>query len=295
MATKEEAYAAYKKINPNKEPSQTDIDNGMKLGTDIYATSYAKITGKPNTQTATAQQQGQVTVPTTAQGRYDQASQELNNLVDNKGAAAEFLRQIVTMKAEKKAPILKEKKKGRDKIAKMSINDKAYEGLRPDDAIAAMGQDTSLELNNLQYLSEQLQNQQANTQSTLDSLNEYMKNKGSLLAGQMDQASSEMSSRGSGSGRIGADKESQFKDDISGLILKLDKREIGWGTAFDYIKTNYPEKSNEQIDQAMGGGQVPMSTPSGQPAYWGRGTIEYDPNYTKADTKSSNGPSWLNR
>jgi len=49
MATKEEAYAAYKKVNPNKEPSQTDLDNGIKFGPDIYAKSYAKITGKPNT------------------------------------------------------------------------------------------------------------------------------------------------------------------------------------------------------------------------------------------------------
>lgn len=234
MATKEEAYAAYKKINPNKEPSQTDLDNGMKFGTDIYAQSYAKITGKPTTQTATARQQGQAVVPTTAQGRYDQAQQELSNLVDNKGKSAEFLKQLLELKAEQKAPILKEKKQIRNKIAKMDIADKAYKNLRPEDATVALGEDISMELNNLQYLSEQLQNQQANTQSTLDSLNEYMQNRGALLSDQMQQAGAEISASargGGGGGGYGAKPKAAtgFDADLASIAQDIIEQENALG------------------------------------------------------------------
>ncbi len=233
MATKEEAYAAYKKINPNKEPSQSDLDNGIKFGADIYAKSYAKITGKPNEQTATARQQGQVAVPTTAQGRYDQAQQELSNLVDNEAKAGEFMRQLLELKAEQKAPILKEKKQIRDKIAKMDVGDAAYKNLRPDDAISALGEDTSLELNNLQYLSEQLQNQLVNQQSTLEALNGYMKNKGALLSDQMDQAGAEISAsaRGGGGGYGAKPKAATgFDADLAAIAQDIIDQENALGS-----------------------------------------------------------------
>lgn len=294
MATKEEAYAAYKKINPNKEPSQTDLDNGMKFGTGIYAQSYAKITGKPNEQTATARQQGQATVPTTAQGRYDQAQQELSNLVDNKGKSAEFLRQLLELKAEKKAPILKEKKQIRNKIAKMDIADKAYKNLRPEDANIALGEDVSMELNNLQYLSDQLLNQQANTQSTLDALNEYMRNRGALLSDQMDQAGSEieasLSARRGGGGGGGSDsmdkRYQEFLDDAFKFVQQLDKRSISWGGAWNAMRSKYPEASNTDIDDALKGSWNPETGET-----TGYGNVEFDKKYIGAN--NSSGPSWI--
>lgn len=70
-----------------------------------------------------------------------------------------------------------------------------------------------------------------------------------------------------------AKKEEAFRKDIATTITKLDTREWGWGTAFDYIKSIYPEISDTAINNLLGGSVEynPETGEFSEPK--GRGTI----------------------
>jgi hypothetical protein len=55
----------------------------------------------------------------------------------------------------------------------------------------------------------------------------------------------------SGSSSTEEKEITKFRSDASTYIEKLDRREIGWGAAFNAIKAKYPEASNELIDQTL--------------------------------------------
>lgn len=56
---------------------------------------------------------------------------------------------------------------------------------------------------------------------------------------------------GSGGGTTDDKEITKFRSDASEYIQKLDRREIGWGAAFNAIKAKYPQASNELIDQTL--------------------------------------------
>jgi len=85
-----------------------------------------------------------------------------------------------------------------------------------------------------------------------------------------------------GSGSDGDDKEiKSFREDAAKLIADLDAKKISWGTAFDSLKAQYPNASNELIDAILGGGLVDSDEEAANTGvdvggYWGRGTTERD-------------------
>lgn len=62
------------------------------------------------------------------------------------------------------------------------------------------------------------------------------------------------------------DEEAEVKaaqEDIADMILKLEKGDINWAGAYDYIRALYPWMPNEAIDSALGG-SIPFDRESGE-------------------------------
>lgn len=77
--------------------------------------------------------------------------------------------------------------------------------------------------------------------------------------------------RGGGSARAPEDPEQDFRQDVGELIFALDSGEVQWGTAFDFLRSQYPNKSPEEIDRALGGGldtETQQYTGRARPGYF---------------------------
>lgn len=89
---------------------------------------------------------------------------------------------------------------------------------------------------------------------------------------RQQQLSESLARRSGGGGRARAtvDPNEQFRQDAGELILAIDSGELVWGTAFDFLKSQYPDKSNEEIDRILGGGMTAEGEYTGRakPGYY---------------------------
>ena len=105
------------------------------------------------------------------------------------------------------------------------------------------------------------------------------------LKAKEQEAYSRRPKGGSGSGK-GKDPDAAFRSAVGDAIMALDTNKLEWGTAWDLLHTQFPEKSNAEIDAALGGSfetQVPYkdAQPTGRAAStYGTGESEAT-TYTK--------------
>jgi hypothetical protein len=71
--------------------------------------------------------------------------------------------------------------------------------------------------------------------------------------------------RGSGRAAAPVDMGRQFIDDSVEMRTLIDTGGTDWGTAWNFMRQEYPEKSNEEIDMALGGAVVQSQQPTGGP------------------------------
>ena len=78
---------------------------------------------------------------------------------------------------------------------------------------------------------------------------------------------------GGGSGNGSDEKEIQkFRNEAADLILKLDNGDVNWSSAFDNLRTKFPQATNETINSILGGG-IPYDEKTGTfstEKAWGR-------------------------
>lgn len=215
--------------------------------------------------------------------------EELEMMTSGEADTMQVLEKMLQAKQREEAPYAEKKAKVGEKIQKISIRD--YKNLRPEDARAAMQNDYARLVGQRDYLDtqkEDLDNSLENVMSAardiygaelnalglriesekdarayafdpmiLVSATEPPANlpaayhadwKAAAVEAKRQQALSERRTGGSGTSA-----STKWNTAVADAIEDLDKGALEWGTAWDILKAKFPEKSNEEIDAALGG------------------------------------------
>jgi len=232
---------------------------------------------------------GQEETKEAAEPKQFSAQEKIEMMTEGEPQVFSLMEKLLKAKQAEVAPYAEKRAKIKEKMGKLSIAD--YKKLSPEAASQALQSDYARMISRIDYLDQQKADAQTGLDDIIlaakDIYGAQLSALGLKVESEQDavdfafdptilvsstnppsnlptqyievwnQAAAEakrqqaLSERPRGGG--GSAKKDPFQSDAEDLRLQMSQYKMDWGSAWDTMRAMYPEKSNEEIDQALGG------------------------------------------
>jgi hypothetical protein len=281
------------RLGQNRQASDTDVKNATERGIGIFQSVYGGSGAVPGNKAAPVSpaQVGQG-APVSAPGgtptleslkMQEQQAIAQEAEIGSQAAIVQKLGRAMLEARKQGAGIEKKVSQQKGELAGISLGD--YDGLSLSDSVLAMNRDIAQKQENLSYLQQQAQNEQAAIenarQDIIDSINSQIAAAGLRVdrigqqknfAFQEQQAAIANARARGGSGAKPKDERAAFLTEAQEIAGKLKSGDIEWGQGWNYLKQKYavPDEYNYTIDDLLGGSVT--KDEFGNPSYKGWAT-----------------------